>query len=121
LNTIILAVSAERDPFGSALAGAGLKPHLVRTFKLSNDPNFAAKVVDVVGFFINLEGGFADEAIMTDALDVEQTSVGRKAELTQFQEIFDASADGEVAGVVDGVFGSKRLSLLVVLLDAGFL
>ena len=30
-------------------AGAGLKPHLVRTFKVSNDPNFAAKVVDVVG------------------------------------------------------------------------
>lgn len=34
-------------------AGAGLKPHLVRTFKLSNDPNFAAKVVDVVGLYMN--------------------------------------------------------------------
>jgi transposase len=34
-------------------AGAGLKPHLVRTFKLSNDPNFAAKVVDVVGLYLN--------------------------------------------------------------------
>jgi len=34
-------------------AGAGLKPHLVRTFKLSNDPNFAAKVVDVVGLYVN--------------------------------------------------------------------
>ena len=34
-------------------AGAGLKPHLVRSFKLSNDPNFAAKVVDVVGLYIN--------------------------------------------------------------------
>src|ERR1700726_1539865 len=31
------------------------------------------------------------------------------------------SADGEVAGVVDGGFGAKRLSLLVVLLDAGLL
>lgn len=66
-----------------------------------------------------LEGGFADEAVVTDALDVEQTSVGRKADLAQFVEIFDASADGEVAGIVDGGFGSKRLSLLVVLLDAG--
>src|SRR6202790_964738 len=55
-----------------------------------------------------LEGGFADEAVVTDALDVEQTSVGRKADLTQFLEIFDASADGEVAGIVDGGFGSKR-------------
>src|SRR6202171_3146859 len=69
----------------------------------------------------NLEGGFADEAVVTDALDVEQTSVGRKADLAQFREIFDASANGEVAGVVDGGFGAKRLSLLVVLLDAGLL
>ena len=68
-----------------------------------------------------LEGGFADEAVVTDALDVEQTSVGRKADLAQFREIFDASADGEVAGVIDGGFGAKRLSLLVVLLDAGLL
>jgi transposase len=34
-------------------AGAGLKPHLVRTFKLSNDPQFAEKVVDVVGLYMN--------------------------------------------------------------------
>src|SRR5499427_9901331 len=34
-------------------AGAGLKPHLVRTFKVSNDPNFAEKVVDVVGLYMN--------------------------------------------------------------------
>ena len=31
----------------------GLKPHLVKTFKLSNDPNFAAKVQDVVGLYID--------------------------------------------------------------------
>jgi len=34
-------------------AGAGLKPHLVHTFKLSNDPKFAEKVVDVVGLYMN--------------------------------------------------------------------
>ncbi len=33
--------------------GAGLKPHLVHTFKLSNDPNFAEKVVNVVGLYMN--------------------------------------------------------------------
>src|SRR3978361_1421286 len=66
-----------------------------------------------------LERCFADEAVVADALDVEQTSVGCKADLAQFWEIFDASADVEVAGVVDGGFGSKRLSLLVILLDAG--
>jgi hypothetical protein len=68
-----------------------------------------------------LERCFADEAVMADALDVEQTSVGRKADLAQFLKIFDASADRELAGVVVGRFSSKRLSLLVVLLDADFL
>jgi transposase len=31
----------------------GLKPHLVKTFKLSRDKNFAAKVEDVVGLYLN--------------------------------------------------------------------
>jgi transposase len=31
----------------------GLKPHLVRTFKLSNDPQFAEKVEDVVGLYLS--------------------------------------------------------------------
>src|SRR4249919_155168 len=79
-----------------------------------------ASVIHSDGFLHVLEGRFADEAVVTDALDVEQTSVGRKADLAQVLEIFDASANGEVAGVDRG-FRSKGLSLLVVLLDAGFL
>ncbi len=31
----------------------GLKPHLVRTFKVSNDPHFAAKLEDIVGLYLN--------------------------------------------------------------------
>jgi len=31
----------------------GLKPHLSRTFKLSNDPRFIEKVTDVVGLYLN--------------------------------------------------------------------
>ena len=31
----------------------GLKPHLTRTFKLSRDPEFAAKVEEVVGLYLN--------------------------------------------------------------------
>jgi transposase len=31
----------------------GLKPHLVRRFKLSNDPAFAEKLVDIVGLYMN--------------------------------------------------------------------
>ena len=50
-----------------------------------------------------LEGGFADEAIVTDALDVKQTSVRRKADLAQLLEIFDASP-----------MAKSRVSLIVV-------
>jgi transposase len=31
----------------------GLKPHRVHTFKLSNDPKFAAKVQDIVGLYVD--------------------------------------------------------------------
>ncbi|MHB8331311.1 MAG: IS630 family transposase, partial [Candidatus Dormibacteria bacterium] len=31
----------------------GLKPHLVKTFKLSNDPHFEEKLIDVVGLYLN--------------------------------------------------------------------
>ena len=30
-----------------------LKPHLIRTFKISNDPNFIEKVKDIVGLYLN--------------------------------------------------------------------
>lgn len=32
---------------------AGLKPHLIKTFKISSDPQFEEKVVDVVGLYLN--------------------------------------------------------------------
>ena len=31
----------------------GLKPHLYRTFKLSNDPEFESKLINVVGLYLN--------------------------------------------------------------------
>lgn len=34
-------------------SGHGLKPHLVTTFKLSNDKRFEEKLVDVVGLYLN--------------------------------------------------------------------
>jgi len=35
------------------LRANGLKPHLVRTYKVSRDPAFAAKVKDIVGLYLN--------------------------------------------------------------------
>jgi cytochrome oxidase assembly protein ShyY1 len=32
---------------------ADLKPHRLQTFKISNDPEFADKVIDVVGLYMN--------------------------------------------------------------------
>jgi len=34
-------------------AARGLKPHLVHAFKLSNDPRFEEKLIDVVGLYVN--------------------------------------------------------------------
>ena len=34
-------------------SGRGLKPHLVKTFKLSGDPRFERKLIDVVGLYLN--------------------------------------------------------------------
>ena len=38
---------------GRIWAEAGLKPHLVKKFKISNDPQFEEKVTDVVGLYMN--------------------------------------------------------------------
>jgi transposase len=37
-------------------AAADFKPHRLKTFKISNDPHFADKVVDVVGLYLNPPG-----------------------------------------------------------------
>src|SRR5260370_1698917 len=67
-------------------------------------------VVDGDGSLQVLEGRLADEAVVTDTLDVEQTSVGGKADLAHFGEVVDLSADGEVA--VGVVWGLRSKSLL---------
>lgn len=54
----------------------GLKPHLHRTFKISNDPEFEAKLIDVVGLYLNPpEHAFVfsfDEKSQIQALDRTQ-------------------------------------------------
>jgi len=54
----------------------GLKPHRVRTFKLSRDPNFETKLIDVVGLYLNPPERAlvisADEKSQIQALDRTQ-------------------------------------------------
>jgi len=69
---------------------AGLKPHLVRTFKISNDPEFEEKVVDVVGLYMNPPDKAlvlcVDEKSQIQALDRSQPGLplkpGRAATMT---------------------------------------
>ncbi len=43
----------------------GLKPHLVKTFKISNDPRFEEKLIDVVGLYLNPPAGLRHVRGMT--------------------------------------------------------
>jgi len=57
----------------------GLRPHMVRTFKVSNDPRFEEKLVDVVGLYLNPPEKAlvlsADEKSQVQALDRTQPSL----------------------------------------------
>src|ERR1700740_3342794 len=60
----------------------GLKPHLAKTFKLSNDPDFIAKLEDVVGLYMNPPGHALvlciDEKSQIQALDRTQPGLPMK-------------------------------------------
>jgi len=53
LRTMAKAVGIAPSSVQAIWKAHGLKPHLVATFKLSNDPRFAEKVEDVVGLYLN--------------------------------------------------------------------
>ena len=60
----------------------GLKPHLVNSFKVSNDPNFEEKLTDVVGLYMNPPENAAvfcvDEKSSIQALDRTQPGLPMK-------------------------------------------
>lgn len=60
----------------------GLKPHLIKTFKVSNDPNFAAKLHDIVGLYLSPPEHAlvlsCDEKSQIQALDRTQPSLPMK-------------------------------------------
>jgi transposase len=60
----------------------GLKPHRVKTFKLSNDPRFSEKLTDVVGLYLNPPEKAivlcVDEKSQIQALDRTQPSLPMK-------------------------------------------
>ena len=64
-----------------------LKPHLVKTFKISNDPEFAAKVIDIVELYMNPPKGAVvlsvDEKPQIQALDRTQPMLPLKVGKTE--------------------------------------
>ena len=64
---------------GRIWAAHGLKPHLFRTFKVSRDPNFAEKLEDVVGLYLDPPEKAivlsCDEKSQIQALDRTQPSL----------------------------------------------
>lgn len=51
-RTMALQVGVSKDTVQRVWSARGLKPHLVKTFKLSNDPLFEQKLIDVVGLYL---------------------------------------------------------------------
>jgi len=70
------AVGTTQNLVFRVLRANGLKPHLTKTFKISNDPNFENKLRDVVGLYLNPPKHAlvlsADEKTSIQALDRTQ-------------------------------------------------
>lgn len=76
VRTLARATGVGRDTVHTILRQANLKPHQVGTFMRSTDPDFAAKVVDVVGLYLhppeNAVVLCVDEKTQVQALDRTQ-------------------------------------------------
>ncbi len=80
----IMAKALEVSPrtVGRIWREHGLKPHLIRTFKVSNDPRFAEKLEDVIGLYLNAPEHAivlcCDEKSQVQALDRTQPGLPLK-------------------------------------------
>lgn len=79
LRTMAEAVGVSHSTVQRVWRDNGLKPHMTKTFKVSNDPNFAEKLVDVVGLYLNPPEHAlvlsVDEKSQIQALDRTQKSL----------------------------------------------
>ena len=89
-RTMADRVGVSKDTVQRVWSARGLKPHRVKTFKLSNDPRFEEKLIDVVGLYLNPPDQAIvlcmDEKSSVRALDRTQPSLpmvkGRAATMT---------------------------------------
>ncbi len=89
-TTMAEAVGISPSSVGRIWADAGLKPHIVKGFKVSNDPMFEEKVTDIVGLYLDPPDRAVvlcvDEKSQIQALDRTQPGLplkkGRAATMT---------------------------------------
>jgi transposase len=78
-RTLSQVLKCSRSMVHRVWQSAGLKPHLVRGFKVSNDPHFVEKLRDIVGLYLNPPEHAlvlcADEKSQIQALDRTQKSL----------------------------------------------
>lgn len=81
-RTLAARVGIGKDSVARIWADHGLKPWRVETFKISNDPRFEDKLVDIVGIYLNPPARAAvfsfDEKTQCQALDRTQPSLPMK-------------------------------------------
>jgi transposase len=81
-RTLAAQVGIGKDSVAKIWADHGLKPWRVETFKVSNDPRFKEKLVDVVGLYMDPPARAAvfcfDEKTQCQALDRTQPSLPMK-------------------------------------------
>jgi len=81
-RTLAARVGIGKDAVARIWADHGLKPWRVDTFKISNDPRFEEKLVDVVGLYLNPPARAVvfsyDEKTQCQALDRTQPSLPMK-------------------------------------------
>src|SRR5271170_1441170 len=81
-RTLAARVGIGKDAVATIWADHNLKPWRVETFKVSNDPHFEAKLVDVVGLYVNPPARAVvfsfDEKTQCQALDRTQPSLPMK-------------------------------------------
>lgn len=78
-RTMAQATGVSKDTVQRVWRDHGLRPHRIKTFKVSNDPRFAEKLVDVVGLYLNPPEHAlvlsCDEKSQIQALDRTQKSL----------------------------------------------
>lgn len=81
-NTLAKELGVSQSRVSRVWRANGLKPHLARTFKVSNDPQFVEKLIDVVGLYLNPPEKAlvlcADEKSQIQALDRTQPGLPLK-------------------------------------------